>query len=280
MHQFFRNVVYIASGLALSCTSLVPVQNLSKEALNGIGQFRELDYSFYISCIEECTFNKTSQFEIERELDCPCESYQSADDQVYQMYLALIDYWEGLYQLSSMDINQYNLNRPMAVLGASNLIQLNENHLMAFQKLSELSLNAVTGKYRRNKIKTYMVEADSHQQTISDKLIFVLKENLSGLMAIQEEGWYSYYKAMSYDPALNTVDKASAAEDYYNLLEKNRLRNNQIKVLTEIIGLIAEKHHQLIESGDQLNSVNFKAEIGKVSRDLHTLHYAFEQLKK
>ncbi len=134
-----------------------------------------------------------------------------------------------------MNINQYNLSRPTAVLGETNLIQLKEEHLLAFQKLSEISLKAVTGLYRKNKIKSYMEEADPYQQIISEKLTFVLKENLSGLMAIQEESWYSYYKTMTFDPALNTVDKALAADKYYGLLENNKSRSNQIKVLIEVI---------------------------------------------
>lgn len=231
MHLFFRNAIYLASVLAISCTSLRPVQDLSKEALDGIGQFRELNYSFYTSGIEDCTFNKISQFEIERELNCPCEAYKLADDQVYNMYLTLIDYWEGLYQLSSMNIDQYNLSIPTAVLGATNLVQLKDEHLLAFQKLSEISLNAVTGQYRKNKIRSYMVEADTYQQIISEKLTFVLSENLSGLLAIQEESWYTHYKTLSFDPALNTVDKALVTDEFYRLLEKNKSRSNQIKVL-------------------------------------------------
>ena len=64
------------------------------------------------------------------------------------------------------------------------------------------------------------------------------------------------------------------------MLEKDKSGSNQIKVLVEVISLIARKHHQLIEAGTKLNSTTFKEEIGRVSRDLHTLHYAFEQLKK
>ncbi|WP_339921815.1 hypothetical protein [uncultured Cyclobacterium sp.] len=260
--------------------SLKPVQDLSVAALDGIGQFKELDYGFYTSCIEDCTFSKVTEIEIERELNCSCEPYQQADDQVYHMFLALIDYWDGLYQLSSMDINQYNLSRPTAALGTSNLIQLNEEHLLAFQKLSEISLKAVTGQYRKNKIKTYMAEADTYQQIISNKLTFVLKENLKGLLAIQEEGWYAYYRTLTYDPTLNTVDKALAADKYYKLLENNKSRNDQITVLIEVIDLIAQKHHQLVEAGTKSNSASFKEEVGRISKDLHTLHYAFEQLKK
>ncbi|EPR66974.1 hypothetical protein ADICYQ_4050 [Cyclobacterium qasimii M12-11B] len=253
---------------------------MSTEALDGIGQFRELDYSFHTSCIEDCTFSKISEVEIERKLNCSCESYQLADDQVYNMYLALIDYWEGLYQLSSMNINQYNLSRPTVALRTTNLIQLKDEHLLAFQKLSEISLKAVTGQYRKNKIKTYMAEADTYQQIISDKLTFVLRENLSGLLAIQEEGWYAYYKTLTYDPTLNTVDKALATDKYYKLLENNKTRNNQITVLIEVIDLISQKHHQLVEAGTKSNSAGFREEVGRISRDLHTLHYAFEQLKK
>ena len=191
-----------------------------------------------------------------------------------------MDYWEGLYQLSSMDINQYNLNRPVATLGASNLIQMNDGHLLAFQKLSELSLQAVTGQFRKNKIQSYMQEADAYQQIISEKLAFILKENLLGLMNIQKESWYSFYKAMSYDPTLNMVDKSIAANEYYRLLDKSNSRRDQIQVLIEVILLISTKHNQLVASGSKINSTNFNAEIGQVSKDLRTLHYAFEQLRK
>jgi len=72
---------------------------------------------------------------------------------------------------------------------------------------------------------------------------------------------------LTFDPALNTVDKALAADKYCRLLENNRSRSNQIKVLIEVISLIAQKHHQLIDAGTKLNSANFKGEIGRVSRD-------------
>ncbi|GAB3020736.1 hypothetical protein GCM10027284_45150 [Cyclobacterium sediminis] len=267
-------------GLSLSCSSLIPVEDLSKEALIGIGKLKELKYNFHAACLEECTFTKVSQFEIEREANCACEVYLKADEQVNNLYFVLIDYWEGLYQLSSTEINQYNLNRPATTLAASNLIEFKEEQLLAFQKLTELSLKAVTGQYRKNRIKSYMEDADPYQQLISEKLIFVLKENLLGLMEIQNEVWYSFYKSMSFDPALNTMDKAAAAREYYGLIDEHRIKTGQIKALIEVIELIAKEHHKLVSSDLKLNSANFKAEIGRISADLRTLHYTYEQLKK
>ncbi|MBR9776656.1 MAG: hypothetical protein GYB55_17200 [Cytophagales bacterium] len=266
--------------LSFSCSSLIPVQNLSREALNGIGMFKEIGYNFHTACLEECTFSKVSQFEIEREENCACDTYLMADEEVNNLYFALMDYWEGLYQLSSMEMNQYNLNRPASTLAASNLIAFKEDQLLAFQKLSELSLKAVTGQYRKNRIKSYMKEADPYQQIISEKLVFVLKENLLGLMEIQNEAWYSFYKSMSYDPTLNTINKASAAREYYNILGEHKAQANQIKVLIEAIALISEEHHSLVASDFKFNSTNFKAEIGRMSKDLRTLHHAYEQFKK
>lgn len=267
-------------GLSLSCTSLIPVQDLSKEALEGIGQFKEIEYNFHAACLEECTFAKVSQFEIEREENCACDLYLKADEQVNNLYFVLMDYWEGLYQLSSMEINHYNLNRPANALAASKLIEFKEDQLLAFQKLSEISLKAVTGQYRKNRVIEYMKEADPYQQIISEKLVFVLNENLLGLMEIQKEAWYSFYKGMSFDPALNAIDKASGAREYYQLLADHRTRTDQIMVLIEVVEFIAEEHHKLVSSDLKLNSANFKAEIGRISADLRTLHYTYEQLKK
>jgi hypothetical protein len=270
----------IIIGLTLSCSSLIPVQDLSKEALEGIGNLEKLDYNFHTACLDDCIFTKVSEFEIERNKNCVCDVYLKADEQVNNLYLVLMDYWEGLYQLSAVELSQYNLNRPTATLATSNLIEFKEEQLLAFQKLTELSLKAVTGQYRKNRVKSYMKEADPYQEILSEKLIFILKENLLGLMEIQKEAWYSFYKSMSFDPTLNTIDKSSAANEYYQLLEGYRTKAVQIKALIEVIEFIAKEHHTLVSSDLKLNSANFKAEIERISTDLRNLHHHYEQLKK
>lgn len=262
----------------LACTSLKPIQLFSEEALKGLQQFHELDYSFTKSCRDDCLFTRISQYEIERSINCGCSEYERADTLVRELYHALTDYYDGLHRLSSGELIRYELEGTAAVLEGANWNQLEPEQLNAYQKLSEIGLNAVAGKYRKNKVTQYMHEADPHIMLISEKLQFIIKENLLGMLEIQKESWYMYYKTQAIDPGLNSMEKELVTEKYYQLLDQGSRIREKTLVLIRILETLSSQHRAL--SAMKLNGDFFEDGVRSMTNRLNDLHYSLEQLKQ
>lgn len=262
----------------LACTNLKPIQLLSEEALKGMHHFHEMDYSFTKSCLDDCLFTRIGQYEIERDINCSCSHYAHADTLVRDLYQTLTDYWDGLYRLSSGELIRYQLDGPSAALEGTQWNQLDQEQLNAFQKLSEIGLNAAAGKYRKNKVTQYMNEADPSLLLISEKLIFILEKNLLGMLEIQEESWYMYYKTQVIDPGLNSLEKELVTERYYQLKDQAYRIRQQTLILVRILDTISEQHKSL--SAMKVKGEFFQDEVWTMTNDLNELHYALEQLKK
>lgn len=264
----------------LACTNLKPVQLFSEEALKGLDQFHELDYGFTTSCLGDCTFDRISHYSIERDIQCNCSDYEKADSLVSDLYHTLINYWDGLYRLSSSELIRYQLDMPAASLAGAGWNQLDPEQLNAYQKLSEMGINAASGKYRRKKLVRYMNEADPHISLISEKLTFVLEKNLLGILDIQEESWYMYYKTQVLDASLNTIEKELAAERYYQLKDNAARIRKKTLLLVRILHHLSETHHLFTAEDMDINGDIFKDGVRSLANDLNELHYALEQLKQ
>ncbi|WP_143155923.1 hypothetical protein [Cyclobacterium lianum] len=275
-----RCLICLLIGSSLACTNLKPIQALSEEALKGLDEFHEIEYSFTRNCLEDCMFSKTSQYQIERNLHCGCSEYQKADTLVRELYHALAEYWNGLLRLSTSEQLRYQLDGPANALQGAGWNQLDSEQLSAIRKLSEIGLNAVAGKYRKKKIRQYMTEAEPHLRQISQKLVFILENNLLGLLEIQKENWYMYYKSLLVDTELNDRERGLVTEKYYSLIDKTDTIRQKTLILTRILDAIAIHHSTLADGEIEVNSEDFGQEVRSMAKSVHDLLYDLEQYKQ
>ncbi|MDN3689819.1 hypothetical protein [Cyclobacterium jeungdonense] len=273
-------MIFLVPGFLLACTNLKPVQQLSTEANRGLQYFHELDYSFASHCRDHCYFQKIQANTIDRDLECKCAVYQEADTVVKDLFLELENYWNGLESLASPELARYDLSSPVKGLQSSKLIDMSEAEASAFQKLSELAVNASTGQYRKKRIVYYMKEADPHLNLISEKLAFILKENLLGLLEIQKESWYAHYKTLSLNENLSPVEKEFAVEKYYRLLEDSEKIRIRIQSIAGLLKLLAVNHSELSANYQNTSQDGFKSAVMRLSKEMRSLHYEFDQLNE
>ncbi len=267
-------------GFLLACTNLKPIQQLSSEASQGLDHMHELEYSFTSHCKDDCYFQKIQTYTIDRKLDCSCTDYQEADRVVKNLFLVLENYWNGLESLGSPGLVNYDLYYPVKGLQTANLIDMTEGEASAFQRLSELAVNASTGQYRKNRIVYYMKEADPHLSLISKKLAFVLEKNLLGLLEIQKESWYAYYKTLTINDTLSPLEKEWAVEKYYRLLEDSDNIHLRVQSMAGLLDLLAVSHSELSRKNQKASQDGFKSGVMKLSEEIRNLHYEFEKLNE
>ncbi|WP_162343723.1 hypothetical protein [Cyclobacterium salsum] len=273
-------VIFLVPGFLLACTSLKPIQQLSTVASQGLDHMHELEYSFTSHCKDDCYFQKIQTYTIERNLDCFCTDYQEADRVVKDLFLVLENYWNGLELLGSPGLVNYDLSSPVKGLQSANLIDMSEGEASAFQKLSELAVNASTGQYRKKRIVSYMTEADPHLNLISKKLAFVLEKNLLGLLEIQKESWYAHYKTLTINDTLSPLEKEWAVEKYYRLLEDSDNIHLRVQSIVRLLDLLAVSHRELSRNNQKASQNGFKSGVMKLSEEVRSLQYEFEKLNE
>ncbi len=273
-------VFLLVPGIFLACTSLKPVQQLSEEARRGLGHFHKLGYNYAETCTMDCTFQKVRTFTVDRRLNCECASYQKADSVVWGLFRAMEQYWMGLSELASPGLTSYDLSAPVQSLHASEFVSLSEGEVSATQKMAEFAVNTSTGRFRSRRILHYMKDADPHLRLLTEKLGFVLEQNLLGLLEIQQEEWYTHYKTQTINSELNAMEKEWATEKHYQLVEDAEKIRLKVVSLVAMLDLIAEKHHSLAVTAEKIGSENFRNITAALSDELKDLYVVFEQVNE
>jgi hypothetical protein len=273
-------VFLMVPGIFLACTNLKPLQQLSEEARKGLGHFQKLGYTYTESCTMDCKFQKVRAFEIYRDLDCDCNSYQQADDLVTGLVQTMDQYWLGLSTLASPGLTTYDLSVSVGSVQSSGFVNLSEGEVSAIQKLAEFTVNSSTGNFRRNRMLHYMKEADPYLRILTDKLSLVMEQNLLGLLEIQREYWYMHYKNHAVNAELSAVEKEWAVEKYYALLEDSEKIRLRIESTVAMMNLIADKHHSLSQIAEKVGDVRFRSEVSALSEEIRNLYVVFEQVNE
>ncbi|MEX2512829.1 MAG: hypothetical protein WD398_07985 [Cyclobacteriaceae bacterium] len=264
-----------------SCTNLKEVNEFSAVANNSLGQFENLEYSFNTSCHENCHFWQIKKFEITRNPECPCEPYLMADSITRQLYESLYVYWDGLERLTDHQLTRYDLGSAAETLnsGAFGKVELSSEEVSAFQKLGEIFLNAGTGNFRKKKVSLYIQQANPEIQVISEKLVFILSDNLEDLVAILQENWYGYFSDLSFSTNTSDYEKGLMVQAYYKKLREREKIQLRLQTMAFIILKLAEGHQKLAESDLKYSKSDLKNWLSSYSLDLQRLNVAFNQLK-
>ncbi len=278
----YRLAFYLATLILIgtACTNFKEVNRFSEEAQKGLSQFEKLDYNFRTYCLEQCRFESIADFEINRDPTCPCSDYEKADSTTQQLFQVIAMYWDGLFRLTNNQITQYDLSATAGYLENQDFgsVQLNTNQINAYQKLAEVILRAGTDGFRRKQVKKYIEAADADLNLLSEKLAFILEDNLFSLLSIKKEKWYGHYTNLSFSDNLSDYEKGLVVQSYYDKLDEIGKKQTKLAVMSQILVKIAEGHHELSMKNNEFSKADLRDWARAYSGEFKVLFTAFNQI--
>jgi len=275
-------IVFVILALLSSCTSLRAVNNFSSVSSTGLSKFEEIPNSFTRHCLERCVSENIRKLEIKRTADCDCSNYQKADSVTLLIYLSIRGYFEGLTDVSANDLTHYKLDDLSASLTAGTFgdIKIDQQQADAYKMVSTILLDAVTGNYRKNKIKKYVGEANQPLQVLLNKFQFILQQNLEGELNFKKEKLYAYYRELLLNDALNDYEKEKAATEYYEALSAVNEEQHRIDLFANSLQDIAEGHQKIYDNRNKMTGKELSDSLIVYQSAISDAVSQFNKLKK
>ena len=265
-----------------SCVSLRQINDYSLTSLAGIEKFESIDYTFTRHCLDACLFSAMRNFEIQREEECNCDLYATADSVTLLIYNAIKGYFSGLTHISNNQLTAYNPGTLQKALTEGNFgdIKIEKEQVDAYTNIYKILLRATANFYRKKKIKQYVGEANQPIQILIEKFQFILQKNLEGELNFKMERLYVYYKEMSLNEDITDYEKGKATVDYYQQLTNINLEKELIDAFAKSLATISDGHQKLYDNRNKLTSKEIKELMKQYASDVKDIAAEFNKLKK
>lgn len=274
------SIVAACTIMVSGCINLKEVNSYSTAALTGVKKYGELSYSFTVHCLDKCETDAIRRTEIKRNLDCDCSMYQTADSATMQLYTGLKRYFSGLAELSDNELTSYRYDALETALkeGEFGKVKIEKMHVDAYGSLSRLLIRAATDSYRKKKIRKYIGEANQPVQVLTEKLIFILQENLRGELNFRKERTYSHYQELNRS-STTEAERSKATVDYYRELAGIKQKIAETGAYVAVLKQIAAGHQQLYDNRNKLTAKKVKKLLKSYAADVQDVVMAFNTLK-
>lgn len=275
-------VFFIVSIVINSCANLHSINNFSSTSSSGLTKFDDIHYSFTQHCENRCESESIRKFEIKRALDCNCDIYKKADSVTVLIYHSIKGYFDGLAALSEKDLTNYNFDTLETNLttGTFGDIEIDQRQVEAYTGISNILLNAVTGLYRKNKIKKYVEEANQPIQILLSKFQFILQKNLEGELDFKKEKLYDFYRGLMMDNSLNNYEKEKTVSDYYHQLTDINNQEQQIDLYANSLTGIAKGHQEIYDNRNKMKVKELRDSLLIYQSNIANFISQFNKLKK
>lgn len=275
-------VFFIVSIVINSCANLHSINNFSSTSSSGLTKFEDIHYSFIQHCENRCESESIRKFEIKRALDCNCDIYKKADSVTVLIYQSIKGYFDGLAALSEKDLTNYNSDTLETNLttGTFGDIEIDQRQVEAYTGISNILLNAVTGLYRKNKIKKYVEEANQPIQILLSKFQFILQKNLEGELDFKKEKLYDFYRGLMMDNSLNNYEKEKTVSDYYHQLTDINNQEKQIDLYANCLTGIAKGHQEIYDNRNKMKVKELRDSLLIYQSNIANFISQFNKLKK
>lgn len=272
MPQYQLKYLFLAFCCTLlfsNCVNLKHVTEFSKSAIESVEIFETLSPSFYKTCLEDCQSKNISALNI-HQTDCDCSQNQEADKITELMYHGLQSYFYALTNISDNQLTNYQTDGLTNSISSGNFgsIQVNETDVKSYSNIITLVGRAFTDGYRRNKIKTYISNANQPVQDLLHFLDLNLAGNLKGKLQVQKSSVKNYYFDLVRDKKLSTYERTKFAEDYFARIQKIEQQQKELEGYSKILKSIAEGHGKLNADIEKLNDDELKVALAKYGSQL------------
>lgn len=264
-----------------SCANLRAVNGFSSDSLEGIQKFEQIHYSFTQHCHDRCVFEATRNFEIKRSLECNCDIYEKADSVTMLIYSSIKGYLDGLANLSDNNLANYNLDTLKSTLTEGDFgdIKIGKEQVDAYGGIAQILLNAVSGAYRKKKIKFYIEQANKPIQTLLDKFQFILRNNLNEELNFKKEKLFAFYRELLLNNDLTEYEKGKATAEYYEQVANIDRTQQEIDVFSGSLTDISEGHQKIYDNRNKLSARELKNLLVAYQSDISNMVSHFNKLK-
>ncbi len=275
MPQYHVKYVFLflcCSLLLSSCVNIKHVTEFSKSAIDSIETFETLSSSFNQTCLEDCQNINIAALNI-HQTDCDCSQNEEADRITALIYHGLQGYFYALTNISDNQLTNYQTDGLTNAITSGNFgsIQVKEANVKSYSNIITLVGRAFTDGYRRNKIKTYVLNANQPVQDLLHFLDLNLTGNLKGKLEVQKSTLKNYYFDLVRDKKLSTYERTKFAEDYFKRMQEIERQQNELEAYSKILSTIAEGHASLSAEIEHLNDNKLKVALAKYGSQLKML---------
>jgi hypothetical protein len=274
-------IIIFLSVLICSCANLRAVNSFSSGSLEGVQKFEQIHYSFAQHCQDRCVFEAISKFEIKRSLECDCDIYKKADSVTVLIYNSIKGYLDGLTNLSDNNLANYNLDTLKSSLteGDFGNIKIGKEQVEAYGGIAQILLNAVSGAYRKKKIKFYIEKANKPIQILLDKFQFILQKNLNEELDFKKEKLFAFYRELLLNNDLTEYEKGKATAEYYEQVANIDRTQQEIDLFAGSLKDISEGHQKIYDNRNKLSARELKNLLVAYQSDISNMVSHFNKLK-
>ena len=262
------------------CANLREVSDYSVSAARSLRTFEDISYSFTRSCQERCVGEQLESGKLSA-TDCNCALEQQADSVTLLLYNATKGYFDGLARLSSNNLTNYTYDALAKSLTAGNFggVQINQNQVQAYAKISGILTKALTDGYRKKKLATYIGEANESVKTLLQALQFTLVNNLSGRLDVKKSRLRGYYFDLSADPKTTVYERKKIIEEYLALVAGINETKKRINAFARGLSLVADGHQQLFDNREKMTVPRLRESLTLYSSNLQDIMAEVNKLK-
>ena len=237
----------------------------------------DLNHGFEQNCLENCQFKIEQKAQIEEELNCNCARAAQADSVNTAIVNVLAAYFSGLSKLSDNHSPSGDFTPLAKQIQKFNW--LDARHTKAYSDLSNILLAATTNGYRRNQLKTFIGEADISVQILLRKLESNFKINLINEMNTKNTRLTVFYQDAVRGKSVAEFQKVKIAEDYYQHLNENNAKKQNILTFCSGLSAIAAAHQKLFRYRAQMNDRETKDWIVEYVTNIQIIFSDFNKLR-
>lgn len=273
MSSLFKPIFLLGALMGLlswNCVNLKHISEFSEKSLEKIEAYESLPSGFYLACQTDCRHKSIRNLDIHN-IECTCTENKKADSITRIIYTSVTGYFYGLKNLSDNKLTKYQTKDLTEALATGDFgpLQLNEEDVRAYSKISTIVLRAFTDGYRRAKIKTYVRQAHEPLMVLVRFLQLNIAGNLNGKLEVQKSILKNFYFDQVSNPQLSIYERTKFAEDYFNSISEINAKQNELKDFAETLKTIAEGHLLLYTN---INDLSDK----QVKNQLSTLQYQLQ----
>lgn len=271
-YLFLMAVVSLLAG----CANLDKINDFATSAEKGAAGFETLPVSFKSLCLDDCKEQDIDAGKL-HSTRCGCDLERQADSVDYLLYKTIADYFDGLQKLSADQTTSYNFNGLSTQLQGLKVPSATAD---AYSKLGSILAKAITDGYRRDKLKSYISEANPPLQVILTYLRSDIGTSLAIRLNTNKSKFESDYFSMVKTSNDNEFEKRKIIEEFYaqNTIFENQL--NELQAYAKLLQTIADGHQKLTDNLDKLDKDGLKAMLSQYVGNIKDIRTQVQILKK
>jgi hypothetical protein len=276
----YITVLLAIISILCGCSAIAPIRTYTTASKNGVDAYVSLRYNFEQNCLASCRDQDIEAFRL-TSVDCDCRQSKLADSINAMMANAVRAYINALGQLSEKDLATLPIPAFSESLQASPSVnvKLSQKEIDAYTTIADLITNALSGEYRKNKLKSFVSNAQTPLTIIINHLQLNQSKNLNGLIDIRIQRnklmFYEHIRDKRYSP-YQKREITSAYYKIYDRLEEQKLAN---LYHAQIMEEVKKGHTDLFNNLEAWNTDQVEKMMATNAATIESLIRKLEKLK-